>query len=448
MATVKRKTMKGQEATMKDLPLGEAFGAVDEGFLRAVTHALDVVEKQPSETVTFAVWHRRWVRLAVAVALACGLLVAGLAVADEYRRGVLDFFSGGGGASADGGAIKTDEAAELLVDVSGGESAQTDWATFEVGEYLYDGRWLFVTVNITAVSEDILLLTPGYGGASHPVQDMAAMKPYYATEQQSIVEYVAIHGLEVYRVDFDGGPPVDRFDGSMSGASVMQSWDDVGKLTLMVEVPLEPGQTEATLRFDMCPVDLEAVGPSALAEKASGTLPTEEETVVRENGAEYTASDDLVDDQAARQTVVLTLNIDMAYEATVLGLAEPVVFDEYGITIDEVRLTLTPLASYLMVCGTVDDESCLMADSSPSKVAAPAALIGLDSGEESQTIGYDIDGNGRYRAEAKLPVFNESLHEVTLTLCYDEESYPSDLYPHATSRQPETHTLPLTNTQL
>jgi hypothetical protein len=442
--------------TTDGLSLSEAFGTADESFAGAIDRALTEIKEQSDEVIPPVVRYRRSIRLVVAAALACGLLAASLAIADEYRRGVLDFFSGNGGTGTDKSAIRADEAAELLVDVSENEAAQTDWARFELDEYLYDGRRVYATIRVTATSDDILLLTPGYGGAKRPVQDMASMKPYYAAEQQSIADYVATNELRAYRVEFDGGPPSDRFDGSHTSAGMTQSWDDAGRLTLMISIPLEPGEKEIALRFNMYPVDLKATEPYTSAENAIETeLHAESENaitaVIIDSGGLSHAVEDLVDDQEAKQTVTLTMNVDdttsEAAGVIVLGLAEPIVFEEYGITIDGVRLTLSPLVSYLMIYGTVDDEERLMADGRPGGIAAPMPVISFGPGEEPQSWGFGIDENGRYIVEAELPAFNEFPRDMTLTFSYGEEFYSPDEYPQAASWRPETHTLTLIETK-
>jgi hypothetical protein len=463
MTTMKESsTAAARGAAVDGTRLGEAFGAADEGFLRAVDHALEGIGMQTDEPAAPASWWRHPARFVIAAVLICGLLAASLAVANEYRRGVLDFFSGSNTA-------KTDEAAELVVTASGNETAQTDWARFEVTDYLYDGRQLLVTVNVTATSDDILLLTPGFGGANRPVQDMTNLKPYYASEQQSIADYVATHELRAYRVEFDSGPPVERFDGSMSGGGERTVWEDAGRLTIMVSMPIEPDQTEIALRFDMFPVDLEATEPYALVEREPGAPPKGGENgIMMEDGTEYTILGDLVDDHTAGQTVILTLNIDAALLAettstedttTILGLAEPVVFEEYGITIDGVRLTVSPLKTYLMIYGTVHDESRLMPDTSPPppgapedyvrppRAASPWPTISLGSGEEPRSAGCGLDGNGGYLVEAELSALSELPRDMTLTLSYDEDRYSADIYPQAASWPPETHTLALVKTE-
>lgn len=157
---------------MNERHLEEAFAPVPQVVLDHMDEALKEVHRM-NQT------YRKPV-MAVVLALAAVLALAGTALAAGIRWGALDFF-----AAVEYAGDALPEARNALRTSIPQEGGETDWATFTLREALSDGRYAWLVFDVEPTDKDTLLVAGGLS-PNLPASSYAPELP----EDQSLAQWV------------------------------------------------------------------------------------------------------------------------------------------------------------------------------------------------------------------------------------------------------------------
>jgi hypothetical protein len=375
-------------------------------------------------------------RLAIALVALIVLATATVAVASTYRWGILDLFNTG---SPSGEA--SPDAAALVVTPPVQVSAHTDWADISIEEYAYDGQFLMLSVSVTALKDNSLLIPAGHG---HPFPglEMSYLSPYYADEKSTIADYVQSHGLEVFRYSLETEQSSRyRSPGTTPNPSG-GGWIDNTHLVLPLAIELDPDEGVPDLIFTIYPVTLMPDGSfSDVAYFEGGAASVEKDDDGNVIGRHSTSGDNFhLEPPSNAQTVRLSLGIkagdglDESYEMRTLVNVGPAVFDEYGITVDELRIKCSPFGAYVTAQGRTADVSRLLQSSGPTGELYPE-IPRMDISAEDGTVLFPVGSlsmgvsvNGDFEISGSLPAMDIAAGKLVLTMDYQDWADPDNTY--------------------
>lgn len=199
--------------------LKNAFGQADEGFVNNVYHTLAGMQinkdRKPMKKMYF--------RLAAAIAIVC-MLSAGTVFAFTNAWGILDFLSG----------RRTDvkvlpEASDIVQKDVSQKGSQTEFASFTVREAVFDGKNVYIVVDVKPSSPGYLLLGPD----ASPSDPIGNMGPLFSDKTGTIADFARENNKEMINtsvvisgvncsVDYlleDNGTLVYMLNGSYTGDS-------------------------------------------------------------------------------------------------------------------------------------------------------------------------------------------------------------------------------------
>lgn len=169
---------------MRDMSeLKNAYGQADDGFVKNVYHTLGHMQinksRKPVNKLVF--------RLAAAIVIVC-VLSAGTVLAFTNAWGILDFLS----------ERRIDievlpEAVDIVQRDIPQKGSQTEYATFTVREAVYDGKSVYIVVDVKPTSPEYLLLGPD----AFPSDLIGNMGPHFSGKTGTIADYARENNKEM-----------------------------------------------------------------------------------------------------------------------------------------------------------------------------------------------------------------------------------------------------------
>jgi hypothetical protein len=375
-------------------------------------------------------------RLAIALVALIVLATATVAVASTYRWGILDLFDTGSPSNE-----ASPDAAALVVTPPVQISAHTDWADISIEEYAYDGQFLMLSVSITALKDNSLLIPSGYG---HPFPglEMYYLSPYYADEESTIADYVQSNGLEVFRFSLEAERSPRFHPPGITPNPSGGGWMDSTHLVIPYAIELDPDEDVPDLVFTIYPVTLMPDGSfSDVVYSKGGVVYVEKDDDGNVIGKHSTSGDSFhLEPPSNAQTVRLSLGIkagdslDESYGMRTLVNVDPAVFDEYGITVDELRIERSPFGTYVTAQGRTADVSRLLQSSGPTGTLRPEMpWMGISTEDGTvlfpvESLGMSVSANGDFEINGSLPAMDIAAGKLVLTLDYPDWADPDGTY--------------------
>lgn len=218
----------------------EAFPPMDEGFRRAVLHALDETGKERMMV-------KRKIRVSVVIAAVIVLLAAVALAATGGQWGIMDFMNRkdhfwGNYRQTNGNAARIVETTENPVSVTDGV------AVYTVEQSACDGVYIYLTVRARPVKENVLLL----GGTALPEFGASVLNREGLGDDLTIAAYAEREGLDIFFIYCQGAKCFDMTlneDGSSTLVmySEVSSVDDSNYPTVQLcatPISIEPFSSE------------------------------------------------------------------------------------------------------------------------------------------------------------------------------------------------------------
>ncbi len=289
---------------MRDLnELEKAFGQADDNFVSNVYCTLSGI--QVNKTIKPV--KKTGFRLAAAIVIAC-MLTAGTVLAAANAWGILDFLSG-----RNSNVKVLPEAANMVQKGIPKKSIQTELGTFSVRESIFDGKDVYIVVDVKPSSQKYLLLGPD----ATPSDPIGNMGPLFSGRTGTIADYARENNLEMVNTSV-----------VISGitCSVDYLLEDDGTLVYM----LNGNYTGNSAKGDI-----------KLACAAAPFITRDGATVIDEQHKKETTLPVTLKDSGAREILTST---------------NSATYSDCGVRVDKVTLTGTAMAIYADIEYTVIDK--------------------------------------------------------------------------------------------
>lgn len=286
---------------MRDLnDLKKAFGEADAGFVSNVYRTLENIRANESRKPV----RKAGFSLAVVVTVIC-ILSAGTVLALTNSWGILDFING-----RTQSQVLPDAAGMVQKDVVQ-SGWQTGFGTFKVREAIYDGKNVYLVVDVKPSDPKYLLL----GTDASPNDPIAAMGPFFSEIPGTIADYARDNNLEMINTSV-----------GISGVnSVDYLLNEDGTLVYMINGSYTSGLAQADIEVNC------AVAPFV---SRDGRMVIDSENI-------------------QRSTFSVTLT-NSGVKGTVTSTG-PVEYSDFGVRVDKVTLIGSSLAIYANVEYSVID---------------------------------------------------------------------------------------------
>ncbi|MDF2839179.1 MAG: hypothetical protein K0S60_882, partial [Evtepia sp.] len=289
---------------MRDITdLRNAFGQADDGFVNNVYQTLAGMQinenRKPVKKIGF--------RLVAVIAIVC-MLSTGTVLALTNPWGILDFLSG----------RRTDvkvlpEAVDIVQKEVAQIGSQTEFGTFAVREAVFDGKNVYIVVDVKPSSQGYLLLGPD----AFPSDPIGNMGPLFSDKTGTIADYARENNKEMIRT-------------SVVISSVNHSVDfllnEDGTLVYMLN---------GSYAGDSAQEDIKMTCVAAPFVSREGTV--------------------VIDELNMKRTTLSVTLRNSGMKETVTS-AMPVVYSDYGIRVDKVTLNGSSMAIYADIEYTVIDK--------------------------------------------------------------------------------------------
>lgn len=222
--------------------LQQVFGMADPGFVNAVHHSLDGFKREEANK------NIKKFSLSIAFALVACLLLATVAFAAASQMGMFDFVRGWGQSEV------LPEAEQLVLTEFEGATTQQEMATFSIRDAIFDGRNVFLTVEVKPTDKKTLFLgLDAYPGA--PAHELVGEE---RGGDMTVEEYAIANGMtKTYtasiRVDMedkDGGAGYEIFleeDGTLVFIiNCMYMGDNTDKVDIDLTCSTVPYESDGT----------------------------------------------------------------------------------------------------------------------------------------------------------------------------------------------------------
>ncbi len=289
---------------MRDITdLRNAFGQADDGFVNNVYQTLAGIQinekRKPVKKIGF--------RLAAVIVIVC-ILSTGTVLAFTNPWGILDFLSG----------RRTDvkvlpEAVDIVQKEVAQKGSQTEFGTFAVREAVFDGKNVYIVVDVKPSNLGYLLLGPD----AFPSDPIGNMGPLFSDKTGTIADYARENNKEMIRTS-----------AVISGVnnSVDFLLNEDGTLVYMLN---------SNYTGDSAQEDIKITCVAAPFVSREGTI------VVDELNKKRTTLSVTLKNSGMKDTVTSTI---------------PVVYSDYGIRVDKVTLNGSSMAIYADIEYTVIDK--------------------------------------------------------------------------------------------
>jgi hypothetical protein len=436
--------------------LGTAGPGFDEALARslaAITEDRDVRAEARATSRKSSKGRRVPLRLAFALAAILVLMGGTIAWGNASHWGILDFLNRQQSPNQSGNTT-TPQAASLIVSDPAQQAAHTDWADFYVEEYVFDGERLFATVSVTPTDDDTLLLPESYGSPGSLLDAMSQLTPYYASNPQGILDYVTQNNIRPLRVVFDKTASLrfaqDENSPRPAGTAteVSAAWGDNGTLTLFLEISVPhldvPIGSSIKLPFSICPIQImeDEHGRWFNDSLTGGTPPwllTVEEGYTEEGEHFITSVEEVrpLEDATDVQDAMIVLTLDSALQPTILVNSEPLFFKDYGLMVDEARITTSAFGTFVRVRGHLQDANAygrFATDGGKGFSIMPYVHLGNAAGEQfSSGVAWGLSLKGTFLFEIDAPAFETLPDELTVELTHDVATHPVEGVPSSQS---------------
>lgn len=354
---------------MNDWRLEDAFAPVPDVVQEHIDKAIMEVHNMNQK-------HRKPM-LAVIVAVAAVLVLAGTAVAAGIRWGALDFFTAG----VFHGETLPEAQAMLQTDIRQ-EGGVTDWAVFTVREALCDGRYAWLVFDVTPTDEETLLVSNG-------------MSPQAAA---------------------------NNYASELPGDMTVAQWAEANGYTRIMEVTITQQKSQSGNRYEPARSSWHTEKNGALTFMYRMRCASEDDagqgftcTVM----PRWTAGYDSFVPQTAQLTVALEYVSATLWTASWKG-EMPIPDSE--IVVEEVTLTGTAVGVYSEIIFSMPEpEERLMTwlypvDEQGKRLSESAGdVFGLKDGQSFTSGGTERLGNGRYRSYGSYAAMAEAPETIGIS---------------------------------
>lgn len=287
---------------MRDMnDLKNAFGKADDGFVSNVYQTLASLQASEERRTV----KRSGFRLAAAIAVIC-ILSTVTVLAATNTWGILDFLTGRGQ------AIVLPEAADMVQEDVAQSGGQTEFGSFEVREAIYDGRNVYLVIDVKPSNPKYLLLGPD----ASPLDPIGNLGPSFSDKSGTIADYAKDNHLEM----------INTSVGISGVSSVDYLLNEDGTLVYMLNGSYASSSLQATIEVDY------AVAPFVSRE---GKMAIDAENI-------------------QRSTFLVAL--DNSGVKAVSTSTAPAAFGDFGVQVDKVTLFGSSMAIYADIEYSVIDD--------------------------------------------------------------------------------------------
>lgn len=288
---------------MRDMnDLKNAFGKADAGFVSNVYQTLASLQASEKRRTV----KRSGFRLAAAIAVVC-ILSTITVLAATNTWGILDFITGRGQARV------LPEAADMVQKDVAQSGGQTGFGSFEVREAIFDGKNVYLVIDVKPSNLKYLLLGPD----ASPLDPIGSLGPSFSDKSGTIEEYANDNHLEMINTSV-----------GISGVnSVDYLLNEDGTLVYMLNGSYASSSLQATIEVDY------AMAPFVRRE---GKMAIDAENI-------------------QRSTFLVAL--DNSGVKAVATSTAPAAFNNFGVQVDKVTLFGSSMAVYADIeYSVIDDE--------------------------------------------------------------------------------------------
>ncbi|HHV71443.1 MAG TPA: hypothetical protein GXX38_02380 [Clostridia bacterium] len=364
---------------MRDIrELKKAFGRADEAFVNNLYYTLANIQmderRKPVKKIGF--------RLVAAIVIGC-MLSAGTVLAFTNSWGILDFLRGRWE------NVKVlPEAADLVQKGVVQEGGQTEFGNFVVREAVFDGKSLYIVMDVKPSSSGYLLLGPD----AFPSDPISNMGPFFSGKLGTIADYAREGNKEMISTSVG-------IDGAIS-CSIDYILEEGGTLVYMLNGNISSSSAQEEIKINCVAVPF----------------------ISREGK--------MVIDDSNKQKTTISITLKNSGTKESVTSIMPVIYSDFGIRVDKVILTASAMDIYADIEYTVIDrekfaqnEDGLLfefLDNTGNPIPG-----GVSSGEGIQA----LDRN-RFIQKISLQASETLPNEITLRAynCWRKDSYESHTF--------------------
>lgn len=289
---------------MRDMiDLKNAFGQADDSFARNVYRTLAGIQTNENRKHV----KKTGFRLVAVIAVVC-ILSCGTVLAFTNTWGVLDFLS-----ERWNGAKVLPEAAEIVQKDVSQKGDQTGFADFVVREAVFDGKNIFIIVDVKPSSSEYLLLGPD----AYPSDPISDMGPLFSGKTGTIADYARENNKEMINtsVGIDG-----------ANCSIDYLLEDDGTLVYMINCSYSGNSAQSEIQMTCV---------------SAPFVNWEGRDVIDMSNKKVTPLSVMLKNSGTKETVTSTM---------------PAIYNDCGVRVDKVTLTGSPMAIYADIEYTVIDK--------------------------------------------------------------------------------------------